>query len=363
MNAYEYLHGLHTISAYSELEPSELDVEIRLRYAALERYSDCLAELEEAGADYNEQFTGVEKDWLGNLTVECPECRADLNFSFAVNGVDWSFGALEVLNRRTVHNLESLSPRLEDWKGHLLYSQGSQDPAASRSHRKFVNAALVATRARAKLEREARFSSQRRADLAYLGEPAEPERLRASVDIDAALFDPSLAMPSSQYSLQWTASGRSDAAERAARFARMAARPLFEAFPPILLPARMRVLPDEGMSQDALLVTAAAWVDLPPWGFSAPAGAGGRDEDDSEIRVHLARAPASRGRRRATEGGAQEAVQPAALSCPTGIWDEAPSDIWHPLARRMARDIWARHESAMLAARFDAAAAAAATGA
>jgi hypothetical protein len=265
----------------------------------------------------------------------------DLNFSFAVDGVDWSFGVLEVLNRRAAHALATLSPSRELWEGHVEHTRGSTNPEALRLHRRFVNAAVVAVRARAKLEREARFSAQRSADLIALGEAAEMAQLLPLVDIDASLFDPAVGMTSAGYSLQWTAAGRAEAAETARRFAQMAARPLFEALPLIPLPAKMRVLPDDRLSRDAVLVTAAALVDLPPWGFAPPAAGGGEDGDAAEIRVRLARPAAARARARGAgrAGGEDGEGVEGRLACPTDVWDEAPSDMWHPLAREMARDI------------------------
>jgi hypothetical protein len=165
-------------------------------------------------------------------------------------------------------------------------------------------------------------------------------------------------------------------------FAREAARPTFEAFPTILLPARILVSSGSSMSRDALMLTRAPATELLQWGFAA-VGSGTHGEPQAWVELLRAGAGAEsaagegsaailarrllrldddgreKGRDRDSswageqDGGARADAQRwwrlgGTLACPANIWDEPPNDAWHRLAPRVAQNVWEQHELAAL---------------
>jgi hypothetical protein len=91
----------------------DLALELQLRAMALDAYDACLDRLEAAGADFTAEFVGVARDELGNASRTVagwddsvsPPPDSDILFTIDVAGLPWTFGALDVLNRRTRHFL------------------------------------------------------------------------------------------------------------------------------------------------------------------------------------------------------------------------------------------------------------------
>ena len=374
----EYRYALATLEG-SQSQDDDMALELRLRGAALDAYSACLDRMEASGGDFTAEFVRLRKDEMGNASAGDPGYPNDVLFSFEIYGLEWSFGALDVLNRLTRHFLVSCGPGREvaesyrKWRGDInnlnqeyyrirnaAHHQGTASEVTPRYYEFFaeVRTAIVA---RTQLEETAQALST--SDIDAGDQPRFPPSLFPSPCADGHYNQPFGGATRSD-NCRWSSGLAHEAI--CSLLAREALAPTFAAFPTLPVPALIRVFPGSKMDRRALLRTRATPQQLLQWGFLEDAAAGVATVDAAEAiaaeearldRLDMLQAPKEqRGRRRGTrqqqreeDGWAWQRGAKAGLGCPADIWDVPPNDFWHPLAEAAAASEWERLEADALA--------------
>ena len=377
----EYRYALATLegSQSQESQDDDMALELRLRGAALDAYSACLDRMEASGGDFTAEFVRLRKDEMGNASAGDPGYPNDVLFSFEIYGLEWSFGALDVLNRLTRHFLVSCGPGREvaesyrKWRGDInnlnqeyyrirnaAHHQGTASEVTPRYY-EFLAEVRTAIFARTQLEETAQALST--SDIDARDQPRFPPSLFPSPAEDEHYNQP-FGGASRSYDCRWSSGLAHEAV--CSLLAREALAPTFAAFPTLPVPALIRVFPGSKMDRRALLRTRATPQQLLQWGFLEDAAAGVATVDAAEAiaaeearldRLDMLQAPKEqRGRRRGTrqqqreeDGWAWQRGAKAGLGCPADIWDVPPNDFWHPLAEAAAASEWERLEADALA--------------
>ena len=386
------------LAALEEGEESDEDMafELRLRNAALDAYVACLDRMEASQADFTAEFVGHAKDELGNISRRSPPWYPDeILLSIDIHGLQWSFGALDVLNRVSSHFFVSCGPGRDVVESYRTLRQMPQDQMHQlyQKHKKLTNLGqagedapayydfLAETRtacaARAQLEETARMLQECAGPLCSvrsLGPHITASSLSSPFD------DSNFYMPfnsdnrhcsrRTDHANYWWSSGLShpDVCEL---MSAEALAPTFASFPDILVPALIRVEPDESMGRTARLHTRATPPQLLAWGFDTDHGRGiasvslrrALEETDAELeKIHVLTGPQAKwGQLRqeaSRQAGGRQSIQQQegwaelaraeAAGCPGDIWDEPPNDYWHPLAAAAADREWSLFEAAAL---------------
>jgi hypothetical protein len=275
--AVEYSLALKALSAEDtdRVMNPDLEAELRLRTAALAHYTNQLLKLEENNADFTATFNKTVTNRFGNTTVGS-HGKYDSIFSITINEKIWSFGTLEVLNRRTMHFLSRCFPAPEDNADNSpIPSMAEKQTATSVSVTSitsklstFLYKAAIGARARATLEVVALKFLRRVLRAADNNADAEAFKPRQSIDVHLFTSE-SVSGITRPTSFRWssTASNNDYVEELLEAFRAEAARPTFESFPTIILPSRILVSSNGGMARDAILRTAAPAGELFKWGF------------------------------------------------------------------------------------------------
>ena len=333
--------------------------------------------METSLTDIDDEFVGLTKDVQGNASQADPHAyKDDILFAMDVFGFQWYFGALDVLNRRTRHFLASCGPGKNQVKAfskfknmmrheiqNLLHDQRNpQDAQEARMYFEFCSEARTATAARAQLEETAYLVSRGLA-------PTKPRSIQSPYPSPASDGDYRLAHPSSMHGTSEDYRWSSGLAHSAVcgLLSGEALAPTFAAFPAVLVPALIRVLPADDMSRRARLRTRATPPQLLYWGFSRDPGRGvaavslrdALEEAEGELESLLAlqrpqverdqwRYQAAQARLAQQKAQGWAGLAEAEAGCPGDMWDEPPNDYWHPLAAEAAAAEWDRFQAAAL---------------
>jgi hypothetical protein len=375
----EYRYALSALEEGGQ-QDADMALELRLRHAALDAYSASLDRMEPTQADLVDEFVGLKKDELGNASrATLAAYPNDVLFSMDAVGLQWSFGALDVLHRRTRHFLASCGPgkdlaqayRWQPGDQRQLQQWGTADPGefyrvlaelrtASAARAQLEETALLASKSASRPNAAALAASfpSLAADDYYHRAYSSGSRPRSRLDDGPQPREGDCRWSSG---LAQSAVGDLLAAEALA--------PTFAAFPVLPAPAIIRVYPDEPLGRGARLRTCATPPQLLAWGFSRDPAAGVAAVSLADAlaeaaerldALHALQAPAdlraqrqsdlaqARMQQQRVEGWGRLAA--AVVGCPGDVWDAPPNDFWHPLAADAAAAEWERFHAATVAA-------------
>jgi hypothetical protein len=397
--ASEYRCALAALEV--EEDPDEdMALELRLRNAALDAYLASLDKMEASQDDFDEEFLGIYKDDLGNMShSQNPAlCSGDILFFIDIHGLQWFFGALDVLNRMTRHFLIICGPgkafsesyrKLKDQPNQVdqLYQmrdrieRNGQKMADIPLYYEFTIEARTARVAREQLEETATMvleetatsGNYKNAMSALNAKILQAEESFDSFDFQAPEQN-TCRLPHDGSNNHLWSSGLSHP-EVCKMMSIEACAPTFISFPEIPVPALIYIEPGENIAGTARLHTRATPRQLLAWGFDTDPSQGIasvslrqaiEDCEEEEKKARMLQEPKARwpqirntvagllamrkeAQQRDTEGVAGELARAEAAGCPADIWDEPPNDLWHPLAAEAARREWTRFKAAALA--------------
>ncbi len=296
----------------------------------------------------------------------------------------WSFGVLQVLNRRTRHFLLFFSSseractsymELKD-KTHELhgiyqaaYRDSQREMDALPLYHEFQSEAEVANTARCELEEMSHL-------LAECAQPLSQDVSESQCAVSPVLAGYNLVSPLEKIRQKlhncwidvkisedyvWTSGLIHSTASKL--IVLEAKNPTFHGFPSLTVPVIVHIHTASDMSRRAVLHFFLPLKYLLAWGFTSNPDDGIATISAPDIlykpsQKMILSAHSLQTLRSATTGFYRNAYaelkikgipssNQESLSCPADIWDEPPNLYWHPIAARICREVWAEYEDSL----------------